>query len=192
MPLAVGRQLSSALGAVDLQLCLSGTWLFSLEVSLARYIFVLFPREKALLIVISHMPIRAAAGAYGGESSAVVDLFNCLTQTWSTAHLSVARMDPVAASVGSIALFAGGQSRKPFDSGNPYISSYYDSSVVDVFHVTTAKWSNASLSVARKYLSATTVGDLAVFAGGENSDVVDSYRLAVTGGSTYASAAAAV
>ncbi len=131
------------------------------------------------------------AGAYGGESS-LVDLFNCLTQTWSTAFLSVARMDPVAASVGSIALFAGGQSRKPFDSGNPYMPLYYDSSVVDIFHVTTGKWTNASLSVARKYLAATTVGDLAVFAGGENSDAVDFYQLAVTGVSTIASAAAAV
>jgi hypothetical protein len=149
--------------------------------------------EKALFIVISHMPIRAAAGAHGEESS-VVDLFNCLTQIWSTAHLSVARMNPVAASVGNIALFAGGLSRKPFDSNNPFnpFSLHYDSSVVDVFHVTTGKWSNASLSVARKYLSATTVGDLALFAGGENSDVVDLYQLAVTGGSTIASAAAAV
>jgi hypothetical protein len=137
------------------------------------------------------MPIRVAAGSYAGESS-VVDLFNCLTQTWSTAYLSVARMDPVAASVGSIALFAGGQSSKPFDQNMPPMPSYSDSSVVDIFHVTTGKWSNASLSVARKYLAATTVGDVAVFAGGEHSDAVDLYQLAVTGGSTIAAAAAAV
>ena len=136
-----------------------------------------------------HMMIRVAAGSYAGESS-VVDLFNCLTQTWSTAHLSVARTGLVAASVGSIALFAGGQSRKPFDNGNQHMPSYSDSSFVDVFHVTTGKWSNASLSVARKYLAATTVGDVAVFAGGEHSDAVDLYQL--TGGSTFAAAAAAV
>ena len=141
-----------------------------------------------------HITIRVAVGSYAGESS-VVDLFNFLTQTWSTAHWSVARTSLVAASVGSIALFAGGLSRKPFDNGNQYMPSYdtySDSSVVDVFHVTTGTWSNASLSVARKYLAATTVGDVAVFAGGEHSDAVDLYQLAVTGESTFAVAAAAV
>ncbi len=57
--------------------------------------------------VVQHMPIRVAADSNGGESS-VVDLFDCLTQTWSLAYLSVESMDPVATSVGSIAMFAGG------------------------------------------------------------------------------------
>ncbi len=40
--------------------------------------------------------------------SNVVDLFNSATGTWSTAQLSVARYWFAAASVGNVALFAGG------------------------------------------------------------------------------------
>ena len=43
----------------------------------------------------------------GGASSAV-DLYNSATGTWSTAQLSVARGGLSAASVGNVALFAGG------------------------------------------------------------------------------------
>ena len=38
----------------------------------------------------------------------VVDLYNSATGTWSTAQLSVARSCLAAASVGNVALFAGG------------------------------------------------------------------------------------
>jgi hypothetical protein len=41
--------------------------------------------------------------------SAVVDVYNGTTGAWSTAQLSVARGYLVAASVGNVALFAGGQ-----------------------------------------------------------------------------------
>ena len=47
---------------------------------------------------------RATAGA----SSNVVDLYNGATGAWSTAQLSVARSSLAAASVGNVALFAGG------------------------------------------------------------------------------------
>ena len=40
--------------------------------------------------------------------SNVVDVYNGLTGAWSTAQLSVARQDLAAASVGNVALFAGG------------------------------------------------------------------------------------
>ena len=50
--------------------------------------------------------MRATAGntAY----SDVVDVYNVATGAWSTAHLSVARYLLAAASVGNVALFAGG------------------------------------------------------------------------------------
>ena len=41
--------------------------------------------------------------------SAVVDVYNGTTGAWSTAQLSVARGYLAAASVGNVALFAGGQ-----------------------------------------------------------------------------------
>jgi hypothetical protein len=40
--------------------------------------------------------------------SDAVDLYNSATGTWSTAQLSVARLGLAAASVGNVALFAGG------------------------------------------------------------------------------------
>ena len=49
--------------------------------------------------------MRATAGDY----SAVVDVYNGTTGAWSTAQLSEARWDLAAASVGNVALFAGGQ-----------------------------------------------------------------------------------
>jgi len=43
-----------------------------------------------------------------GVVSNVVDLYNSATGTWSTALLSMARYGLAAASVGNVALFAGG------------------------------------------------------------------------------------
>ncbi len=48
--------------------------------------------------------MRSTAGAY----SNAVDLYNSATGAWSTARLSVARNYPEAASVGNVAIFAGG------------------------------------------------------------------------------------
>jgi hypothetical protein len=49
--------------------------------------------------------MRATAGY---APSAVVDVYNGATGAWSTAQLSVARYLLAAASVGNVALFAGG------------------------------------------------------------------------------------
>jgi hypothetical protein len=40
--------------------------------------------------------------------SIVIDMYNGATNSWSTAQLSVARRTLAAASVGNVALFAGG------------------------------------------------------------------------------------
>jgi hypothetical protein len=40
------------------------------------------------------------------------------------------------------------------------------SNVVDLYDNRTGRWSTAQLSLARKYLSATSVGTVAMFAGG--------------------------
>jgi hypothetical protein len=54
--------------------------------------------------------MRTTAVAYQYESNAV-DLYNSATGVWSTAQLSVARPFPAAASVGNVAIFAGGSTR---------------------------------------------------------------------------------
>ena len=51
--------------------------------------------------------MRAIAG---GAYSNAVDLYNSATGVWSTAQLRVARWFLAAASVGNVAIFAGGES----------------------------------------------------------------------------------
>ncbi len=51
--------------------------------------------------------MRVSAG--GGGSNAV-DLYNSTSGTWSTAQLSVVRINLAATSVGNVAIFAGGAS----------------------------------------------------------------------------------
>ena len=46
--------------------------------------------------------------ATAGVGSNAVDLYNSATGAWSTARLSVARSSLAAASVGNVAIFAGG------------------------------------------------------------------------------------
>jgi hypothetical protein len=46
------------------------------------------------------------------------------------------------------------------------------SNAVDLYNSTTGAWSTAQLSVARSYLAATSVGNVAIFAGGNNVGVV--------------------
>ena len=43
-----------------------------------------------------------------------VDVYNSVTGAWSTAQLSVARFKLAAASVGNVALFAGGSTSSAF------------------------------------------------------------------------------
>ncbi len=52
--------------------------------------------------------MRATAGGTSIVSSAAVDVYNGATGAWSTAQLSVARGQLAPASLGNLALFAGG------------------------------------------------------------------------------------
>ncbi len=111
--------------------------------------------------------MRSAAGSF---SNSGVDLFNSVTGAWSTAVLSVARVYITAASVGrkknkNVALFAGG-----YAGSSP--QSLAVSNVVDLYSGITGLWSTAVLSVARSSLSATSVGNVALFAGGSNGGAV--------------------
>ena len=47
---------------------------------------------------------------------------------------------------------------------DPLSESYFN--VVDLFNVFTGAWSTAQLSVARRFLAATSAGNVAIFAGG--------------------------
>ena len=55
-------------------------------------------------------PFSVSCVPVGGSVSGAVDVYNSATGAWSTAQLSVARVSLAAASVGNVAMFAGGQS----------------------------------------------------------------------------------
>ncbi len=106
-----------------------------------------------LIACASLMPCAAGINWYND-----VDIFNVTSGAWSTAALSVARMNLAATSLPNVgvAIFAGGA------------GSSGDSNAVDIFNVTSGAWSTAALSVARHYLAATSLPNLgvAIFAGG--------------------------
>jgi hypothetical protein len=93
--------------------------------------------------------------------------------------LSAPRAQLAATSVGSVALFAGGRCLGgPGCVGSTAEISGF-SPVVDLYDAASGQWSTASLSQARHGLAATSVGSLALFAGGWGqggaSDAVDLY-----------------
>jgi hypothetical protein len=90
-----------------------------------------------------------------------VDIFNAISDEWTTASLSVGRFELTAASVNDLVLFGGGYGG----------SSYSDR--VDIFHATSGAWTTARLSVARADLASATVGDIVLFGGGQNTNIAD-------------------
>lgn len=98
------------------------------------------------------------------HESDVVDIFDTISFTWRATSLPVARTRMSVAAVGCKVLFGGG-----FMRNAPYIS---DS--VDVYDFSTLTWTSLSgtLPVGVSDLSAISIGDLAIFAGGSNIDNV--------------------
>lgn len=86
--------------------------------------------------------------------SAIVDVYDASTNTWSTTNLAEARVGLVGASVGDKALFCGGYTFPAF------------SSRVDIYNSTSGSWTLGSLSEDREGLVAATMGTKVFFAGG--------------------------
>lgn len=101
-----------------------------------------------------------AGGASGvgprGRSriSKAINIYNVRSGLWSTAELPEPQERLSATSVGSLALFAGGDSPGSL------------SAAVDIYHSRTGRWSSARLSQARDFPTADSIGDVAIFAGG--------------------------
>lgn len=99
-----------------------------------------------------------------------VDIYDVVTDEWSTAVLSEARSGMASAALGSKAYFAGGY------TGNGQVSDR-----VDIYDATSGLWTTATLSVARAfYGGGVAVGSKIMFAGGQlqdqsSTDVVDIY-----------------
>lgn len=109
------------------------------------------------------------AGGYGGSGhtaaigKAVTAYNSSLSRTLVSDGLSVNCKNHAAASVGDYALFAGG-----YNNSGSY--GKHMIATVDAYDTSLTKTSAANLSVARRYLHATTVGGYALFAGGDASD----------------------
>jgi len=105
--------------------------------------------------------------------SAVVDVFDDATGTWSVEALSRARGNLAATSVGTSVLFAGGTIAFPSVSDD-----------VDLYDALTGAWSTASLGQRRTGLAGASVGHEALFGGGlisclatcVHSDLVDRFE----------------
>jgi len=96
-----------------------------------------------------------------------VDIYSPKSTTWSTATLSNARCQLAATSLvtnretgDGLAFFAGGLN--PSGVGTAY-------NTVDIYDTSTGKWSSATLTTERNSPGATSVGGLALFAGGSDS-----------------------
>ncbi|TAL47409.1 MAG: hypothetical protein EPN92_04905 [Chitinophagaceae bacterium] len=87
-----------------------------------------------------------------------VDIYDIVTQTWSTAELSVPRWGIAAVANGNKIFFAGGE------YGSGALDNIY--STVDIYDVSNNTWSAASLSEPRSYIGAAAVGTKVFFAGG--------------------------
>ncbi len=122
--------------------------------------------------------------AFADDVSNVVDLYNTATGVWTTARLSVGRSNPAAASVGDVAMFAGGNAIHPNGVVKGVVSN-----AVDIYNSTTGFWTTARLSMGRGRLAAASVGNMIIVAGGytilpssnpgfQASDAVDLYHCA--------------
>ncbi|MEO7561438.1 MAG: PKD domain-containing protein [Ferruginibacter sp.] len=101
----------------------------------------------------------------GRVFSTRVDIFNMLTQAWSTAELSQPRDGLTAVGVGNKILFAGGMNNTGL--GN---------SRVDIYDVSSNTWTTAELSIARGFISSASNGGKAFFAGGTISNEIQGSR----------------
>ncbi len=87
----------------------------------------------------------------GIRVSDVVDFYNRASGTWSTARLSGVRLYLGAASVGNVAIFAGGS------------DATGSSKIVDLYNSASGRWSTAQLSDSCGDNVATSVGNVAIF-----------------------------
>ena len=108
-------------------------------------------------------------GSLPPQSYDAVDIYDTLTQVWTTSGLSVPRHSLAGAGAGNKILFAGG-----VNTNGVYFKT------VDIYDVTTGTWSLDSLSQPRSNCVATSAGNKIYIAGGlttgnVTSKVVDIY-----------------
>jgi hypothetical protein len=106
--------------------------------------------------------LAAGAGskAFFIDDSGKIAIYDFTTRRWTSAHLPVPRFAVSMAAVGSKVIFAGGIRTFTNDPNSPSVDR------VDVYDITTGRWSRATLAVPASLLSAATAGRTAIFAFG--------------------------
>ena len=89
-----------------------------------------------------------------------VDIYDTVSQTWSTAELTKARYDISVIAVGNKIFFAGGT------------DDWFFTSRIDIYDVSSNTWSTAELSKARGRMAVAAIGNKVFFAGGDCFDEV--------------------
>lgn len=152
-----------------------------------------------------------AGGNRGGTNFSNVDIYDLETDTWTLAHMSQAKLFVAGATVGSKALFAGGCTTGPVSTvdiyddstgtwsvdtmpgplGEPvgtsvgnyaFFAGCWSSDSVHIYDDSTGLWDSLFLTGGERYsLTATSVGNQAMFAGGGDygnySSIVDIYTV---------------
>ncbi|KAJ1865476.1 hypothetical protein LPJ78_002650 [Coemansia sp. RSA 989] len=110
---------------------------------------------------VGHLALFAGGRLQNGTYTDVVDIYNRKTKKWTTSHLSKARSEIGAGSVGSrYALFAGG-----FDS------MFRPMSLVDVYDAETEKWTSIHLKTPRASPRLISLGSSTAVVGGLSGDL---------------------
>jgi hypothetical protein len=109
------------------------------------------PRIEMVTVTAGTKILFAGGILPGGGVSTRVDIYDFVTNKFSTAELSVGRQGMTASSVGDKIFFAGG---------------HFNYSRVDIYNTLTDTWTTAELSEARASVATATIGDKVFFAGG--------------------------
>jgi PKD domain/Kelch motif len=120
--------------------------------------------RSAIAVASAGNKILFAGGISNDEpyGSSRVEIYDIVTNSWSTAELSAARYSITAISVGNKILFGGGFSGEVGD-----LHSYHSN--VDIYDASNNTWSLAFLSEAREGIAAAAVGNKVFFAGGNGN-----------------------
>jgi len=170
---AGGRFGATRSHVVDVYDQASGTWSTTTPLTVAR----------AQLAGAAVGPYVLFAGGTTGASTSSdrIDFLDTGTMIWSTFQLTQARFGLSAVTVGSRVLFAGGATGGPMAAIPSAVVDVYDSALGAPSNP--LAWSTTSLQGARGAMGATSIGGLAIFAGGIDGvvavDTVEVYDSAV-------------
>ena len=126
--------------------------------------------------VVAGTKLYLAGGAAQNSATAAVNIYDARSHRWTRATLSQARSDISCAVVDDKILFVGGLLNEFASANRPA------SNVIDIYDISSRKWTTATLPEAYADAAVTVVDDTAIFAGGktsfgdpERTDAVDMY-----------------